>query len=188
MARFLKKRTTAYLCLLLSVFITVFGIGGFMLSWDKGEVINAFFEGQHGFSPYRDIKEAGQYAYNLLQVAQQHLPDTNQYVGALKRNLNVLEKAVTPQDYADANRALSVSVEMLYEYLMDDGGLNREGEMQVADRQYLNFGGKVDHLQYDEYYNTKASEFNLLLDEIPAKWIAQFVKVGKMPVFAKEGV
>ncbi|MFQ9798161.1 MAG: hypothetical protein ACLR23_03695 [Clostridia bacterium] len=49
---------------------SIFGLGGMKLGSARQKVVTAFFTGRDGFSPYDDLINRREYAYNLLHIAE----------------------------------------------------------------------------------------------------------------------
>ena len=58
-----------------------------------------------------------------------------------------------------------------------------EGDRQIARRQYKDFCGRMSNLQYDDYYNGLAEEYNRVCSGFPASVIGALTGAGKLPVF-----
>ena len=69
--KWLKKRSTAALVLVLAVVLSVLGIGGNKLQKEREQIEKVFYEGKAGFSVWNDIKEMRETGYNLLRISEE---------------------------------------------------------------------------------------------------------------------
>ena len=62
----LQNRKIAWALAALMMVASIFGLGGMKLGSARQKVVTAFFTGRDGFSPYDDLINRRDYAYNLL--------------------------------------------------------------------------------------------------------------------------
>ena len=185
--KLLQNRAFAWLLAALMIFAAILGLGGMKLRSARQEVVAAFFTGNDGFSPYDDLLNRREHAYNLLHIAEgTGLKDSAVY-SAAKKAWDLLDAAETPEAYYEANQALQSSIDELYSGLLSLDGL--ENKMRVAaDKQYSDFIGRLSNLRYDDFYNDLASEYNQICMAFPAKLIASLTGNGPLPTFREENV
>ena len=184
--KLLQNRAFAWILAGLMILAAILGLGGMKLRSARQDAVTAFFTGKDGFSPYDDLINRREYAYNLINIAEgTGLKDSALYAAA-KQAWDQLDAAETPEAYYDANQALQPAIEELYAELTS---LDLENKSRVAaDKQYSNFIGRMSNLRYDDYYNDLALEYNKICKAFPAKFIAMVTGNGPLPTFREENV
>ena len=176
----LKNRAVAWCLSALIAAGAPLGLGGWKLHGQRKQAEEAFFTGQNGFSPYNDLMNRRDSAYNLLTLAQKGLDQNSQAVKQAQSAWNQLDRAETPKEYHEANSYLQGAVDALYQQL--ESALTEE-DWQIARRQYADFCGRMSNLQYDDYYNGLAEDYNRVCDGFPASVIGALTGAGKLPTF-----
>lgn len=176
----LKNRIVAWGLSILIAAAATLGLGGWKLHGQRQQAEQAFFTGQNGFSPYNDLMSRRDSAYNLLTLAQQGLDQNSQAVKQAQAAWNRLDRAQTPEDYYEANSQLQGAVDTMYQQLEP---VLPESDRQIARRQYADFCGRMSNLQYDDYYNGLAEQYNHICGGFPASVIGALTGAGKLPVF-----
>lgn len=176
----LKNRAVAWCLSILIAAGATLGLGGWKLHGQREQAEQAFFTGQKGFSPYNDLMSRRDSAYNLLTLAQKGMDQNNEAVKQVQIAWNSLDRAETPKEYYEANSQLQGAVDILYQQLEPT---LLESDRQIARRQYKDFCGRMSNLQYDDYYNGLAEEYNRVCSGFPASVIGALTGAGKLPVF-----
>ena len=183
--KLLQNRRVAWVLAVLMMGISIFGLGGMKLSFARQKVVTAFFTGQDGFSPYDDLMNRREYAYNLLHIAEDaSLQDTPSYTAA-QAAWQQLDSAKTPEDSYEANLALQTAIDDLYSALSSGESLDDKAKV-MASKQYSDFCGRMSNLQYDDYYNELAIQYNQRCKGFPAGLIASITGNGPLPTFREE--
>ncbi|MFR5071626.1 MAG: LemA family protein [Bianqueaceae bacterium] len=181
----LQNRKIAWALAALMMVASIFGLGGMKLGSARQKVVTAFFTGRDGFSPYDDLINRREYAYNLLHIAEDaSLQDTSSYTAA-HAAWQQLDSAKTPEDYYEANIALQTAIDALYSELSSLESLDEKAEVMAA-KQYSDFCGRMSNLQYDDYYNELAMKYNQSCKGFPAGLIASITGNGPLPTFREE--
>lgn len=176
----LKNRAVAWCLSIVIAAGSTLGLGGWKLHGQRKQAEEAFFTGQNGFSPYNDLMSRRDSAYNLLALAQRGLDQNDEAVKQAQSAWNKLDRAETPKEYYEANSRLQGAVDTMYRQL--EPALTAE-DRQIARRQYSDFCGRMSNLQYDDYYNGLADEYNRVCSGFPASAIGALTGAGKLPVF-----
>ena len=181
----LQNRKIAWALAALMMVASIFGLGGLKLGSARQKVVTAFFTGRDGFSPYDDLINRREYAYNLLHIAEDaSLQDTPSYTAA-HAAWQQIDSAKTPEDYYEANIALQTVIDALYSELSSLESLDEKAEVMAA-KQYSDFCGRMSNLQYDDYYNELAMKYNQSCKGFPAGLIASITGNGPLPTFREE--
>ena len=180
--KLINNRGFAFAVCVLAAVISIFGLGGGKLSRLRNEAENAFFDSNNGYSAYQDLMERWEYAANLLQIAQQTIPEEEVWSAAEAFDSFMASK--TPEEYYETNEALQTAIDELYQALSQAG--MEEEAFRRADRQYVDFCSVMSNLRLDDYYNDLAKEYNEVLEAFPAGIIAEVTGNGPLPVFGTQ--
>lgn len=167
-------------CLLAAVF-SIFVLGGWKLSNLRDEAVDAFFEGENGYSAYQDLMERREHAANLLRIAEQTIPG-EEVSEVAAQAFDSLSEAESPEEYYEANEELQAAVDALYQALAESEAVDDE-TFERADRQYVDFCSIMSNLRLDDSYNDRAKEYNAVLEAFPAGLIGEVIGNGRLPLF-----
>ena len=181
--KIINNRGFAFAVCVLAAVISIFGLGGGKLSRLRNEAENAFFDDNNGYSAYQDLMERREYAANLLQIAQQTIPEEEVYQSAAEA-FDSFTASETPEEYYETNEVLQAAIDELYQALSQAG--MEEEAFRRADRQYVDFCSVMSNLRLDDYYNDLAKEYNEVLEAFPTGIIAEVTGNGPLPVFSTQ--
>ena len=147
--KIINNRGFAFAVCVLAAVISIFGLGGGKLSRLRNEAENAFFDGNNGYSAYQDLMERREYAANLLQIAQQTIPEEEVYQSAAEA-FDSFTASETPEEYYETNGALQAAIDELYQALSQAGMEPRHIEGKSTTWILLDYGELVVHVFYKE--------------------------------------
>ena len=178
--KWLKKRSTAVLVLVLMMVLSVLGIGGNKLQKERERIENVFYEGKAGFSVWNDIKEMRETGYNLLHIAEK-AGDAAEEQRTAASAWSRLNEDDEPENTAAACKELVAAITALDEVITFESDDLRDS----WERQRNSFFEYYSHIRFDSYYDERAEEYNHLFDDPLTSLIGRITGRAEMPRFTE---
>jgi len=181
--RFSENRKVAIVVLILSVAVSIFGLGGMGLARERGKVLAVYDRGadtsqatRHSVDAYLD--SAAENAALMASEAGLHMEASPLIDNVAQLGQKVAAEADT-HARNEAFTALKTAVDQLYDAMYKAAKGDDFKNFKVA---YDNFWENVNMIKYDDYGKLAAS-YNDLISGIPGSLVASITGQGSLSTF-----
>ena len=181
--RFSENRTIALAVLVVSVLVSIFGLGGMGLARERGKVLAVYDRGadpsqttRHSVDAYLD--SAAENAALMASEAGLHMESSPLIDNVAQLGQKVATEADT-HARSDAFTALKTGVDQLYDAMYKAAKGDDFKNFKVA---YDNFWENVNMIKYDDYGKLAAS-YNDLISGVPGGLVASITGQGPLNTF-----
>ncbi len=149
----------------------------------KSDLDEMFINGieDDGFSIQNDLNQIVFESFNLITVAKNYYPETDDSLILVSETRDNLISAQTPSEKYASNIKLTQAVTELYYKIKSTENI-RDDYLNLAKQYYTEIQSRNDTMKNDGY-NSEAKKFNDNLSKIPAVFFAPILGFDKAELF-----
>ena len=178
----LQKNSVATLIFVVVVVLSILMSGHIKLNKEAQKVLDVFYYGERndGLSIYSDLDDLTKCTRDIISLTQKVVDPGTEELVLLNKAVAAMQSADDPSEYYEAySTIIDVidDVSALFVYYCQDDDLS----MMFEDYAAI-FASKMSTIGYDPY-NRYVREYEKLIDQFPAKWIAKLTFVQEVKPF-----
>ena len=178
----LQKNSVASLIFVVVVVLSILMSSHMKLNNEAQKVLDIFYEGERndGLSIYSDLDDLTKCTRDIISLTQKVADPSSEELVILNKAVNAMMSADDPEEYYEAYSAIIDvidDVSALFVLYCEDDDL-----MSMFDDYASIFASKMNTISYDPY-NRYVREYQKLLKQFPANWIAKLTFVQEVKPF-----
>ena len=178
----LQKNSVATLIFVVVVVLSILMSGHVKLNNEAQKVLDVFYYGERndGLSIYSDLDDLTKCTRDIISLTQKVVDPGTEELVILNKAVAAMQSADDPSEYYEAYSAILDVIDdvsaLFVLYCQDD-----DLSMMFDDYAAI-FTSKMSTIGYDPY-NRYVREYEKLLNQFPAKWIAKLTFVQEVKPF-----